>query len=735
MTQPERSTAQLLADELALLGRRDLSADGRAQVMARLKDAIDQGFTARSEEAAAAFMSIDFDDWPEQLSATLFNEVLADVARLPKGPLTENQDRLRRTHLAFLPSQSWSAMTVPAGDSYLIAIDQEVLSALYFLAKLMIVGWTVQFGNDDADAELHRVGGEIPAGVLIRLARCYFGSSQLYGSFILPTVIWNTQSQLKVAASVTFHAERFLLHHEAQHVTLGHLDPEAQAVAPTTLDVGVRQEIEADAGAVAATMARFVNHELDEEEQFEVQTALCGMRLLFEAQDLVERSHFLVRPPSHPSPQARYEVLKEVALRAWVPAEILKVADELTSTLTEICAECRASGPRPRHPESLRDVLQMYPQFPPDDNAAHWQVVDDIEETLRVLDLSIPQHLAELARGVGAPAFADQLQIIQLSVESQTREKYEEHLDDPDFMAVMDRFGDSEVTDPKARWRGMAELTFDSTWGARILPRVLGPAIKKTQEAVNNHCGLSFDQLASWIGSSVPKEAVLPGVALLRRILRDPDAETIIYTIATGDLTGMEHRLMIAADRDSPASFVPDWAYHPGPLGRRAHLLVNDLVPAAADLLQTWLLEADEAIWRFSADGGTAFSELYGRARAAASRGVEQGDEQGSDTVTAYLRMLALAKPRHARFCEATRQDRAAFRHMYDLLPALSILADAERVVQLALHLGTKVAERGWFHDLNRVAEFLEASPDRFHEAGAQVRALSAAEHQQGGIS
>jgi hypothetical protein len=70
---------------------------------------------------------------------------------------------------------------------------------------------------------------------------------------------------------------------------------------------------------------------------------------------------------------------------------------------------------------------------------------------------------------------------------------------------------------------------------------------------------------------------------------------------------------------------------------------------------------------------------------------------------------------------------------MYDLLPALSILANPERVVQLALHLGTKAAERGWFHEVKRVAEFLEASPDSFREAAAQVRALSDAEDQHGG--
>jgi hypothetical protein len=724
MTEPERSAAQILADEMTMLGDEDLPEDRRERVLTQVREAIEQGFTARAEEVVAAMLGVDHDNWPEQLSSSLFNEVLSDFERLPASLMTEDADRLRRTHLAFLPSRSWSAMTVPAGDSYLIAIDREVLSALYFLAKLMIVRWTVQVGAEDADAELHRAGAEIPTEVLTRLARCYFGSAQLHGSFQLPTVVWNTQSQLMVALSTTLHAERFLIHHEAQHITLGHLDPRSEAVRTSTMDASVAQEIEADAGAIVATMARFVNHELDDDEQFELLAALCGVRLLFEAQDLVERSHFLARPPTHPSPQARYQALRDIALKAWVPADTLQAADDLIGTLVEICEQCRTTKPRPRHQESLRDVLQRYPHFPSRDDAEHWQAMDEIEETLRRLDLSIPQHLAELSRGVGAPSFADQMRLVQLSVKTEVRDRYAEHFDEPEVIATVERFGD-DLTDPDKHWHIMAKLEFDAAWGARILPRVLLPAIKKARKAVGDRTGLSFDQLARWVRSCVPEDAVLPGVALLRRILLDPRAEKIIHAIRISDLGGMEHRVIRAADRGGPASFVPDWAYQPGPLARRSDLLTSDLVPAAADLLETWLLEADEALWRYPTDIGMALPELYARARTAAPTGIERGGETGSDIVTAYLRVVALTTPRHARLHEAMRHDKAAFELMQNVLGALSVLAGPERTRDLALHLATKAAERGWLTEVGRVADTLDAMSADFHPLAAELRALA----------
>lgn len=731
-TAPELSEAELLAGEFHQLDYREISSSQWERVQSAIREAIDKGFTGKSKAFMAPFTSQDYENSWLELASILFDEVLNDVERLPEGPLAVGLSRLKRTHLTFLPAESWSAMSLPVGDSYLIAIDQQIPMVLYFLAKIMVLNWTVRTGETHIKIERVIERDEIPNEVLTRLLRCYFGSGQIHGSFQFPTAILNTEGQLDFALRATLQAEKFMIHHEAQHITLQHWDADSEPVDPPLLNSTIRSEIEADAGAVVLTFSKFIDHELDDNDHSELVIILCGMRLLFEAQDLVERSYFQMRPPSHPSAQDRYDIIMESGLRAWLPADTLRVSDALTSMLAEICNLIRNFEPRPKPSASLRDVMHIYPCFSLSEDAARWATVDDVEETIRGFAGALPQHLAELTRKTDTPSFSDQRQSVQLSVELQVLQLYGDFASDPAFLAGLRQYEDTEDPDPNELRRYNAELFFDMTWGARILHRVLGPALKKIRKAADSGKGLTSDQLTSWVKSCVPPEAVFPGVAVLHRMLRDPVANVIIAGVAAQDLTGLEKQLMTDADTETSTSFVTAWAYISGPLAHHTRVLSEGLAPSATDLLSTWLLEADEAILRFSTDAGEALSKLYQRAKTAADSAIQQGNESGSDMTTAYLRMIVTVKPRHARLCEATLDDDPKpFQLMLDLLPIFKIISGPYRTLNMAMHLGTKAAERGWVGETNQVVEFLEQSPYLFPGAAAQLKSLMQKERPQ----
>ncbi|WP_315094084.1 hypothetical protein [uncultured Cellulomonas sp.] len=710
MHQDPRGPAKRLADAITLLAVESsyISPAQRDRSLAFVQEAISLGFTSTNAEFATALRGGGDGSWLVSLAASLLDDVTSDVAMLPPSTsLAANRANLARTLLTFVPSGKWSAMTVRTPGSFLIAIDDGIPATLYFLAKLMIVRWIVRQEGDDEDADLESAGREIPIEILARLARCYFGSGQVADSFVLPTPVWVTERQLDIALGATLHAERFMVHHEVQHILQGHLDADSPSPTDTSSRLQAEQEIEADAGATACTLARFIGHPLEENEQFELVKALCGIRLAFEAQGLVENTYFPARPISHPSPADRYQSIKQVALETWIPERLLTMADDLTGTLVEIADLCRSQEPYPRPKQPLRDALRQFPHFPDNDDSTHWEFVDEVEEIARVLRLSIPQHLAALDRSAGGNTFDAQDATTQRAVVTATSEAHASVFEDPGARATIRQFGDRDPSDLNRSLHHYARLRFDSTWGARLLPRLLRPALKSVRAAIGTGSGVSALQLTRWVQMSVPDEAVLPGVALLQRLLRDPQAEKIIARIAAEDLTGMEHELQIEADIGDHSSAVPEWVYRRGRLGRYAKNMTGDLVGSAADQLEQWLLEADEAVWFFSVDRGAAFRDLYSRASKVASNYTDDRTEVGSDTVTAYLRLEVLVRPRHARLCEVSGNAAAGFRQMCGMLPAMCILSGEEHVLRLARHIALAGIAGGWLDGVGDVIALL----------------------------
>ncbi|GAA4469717.1 hypothetical protein [Phytohabitans houttuyneae] len=522
MTEADISAARAFADQLSLLNLPDLTDEARAAVHAalqeRLKDRVARGFIA-DQQQAAELLTLEFEAMPQELASLLYRTVVEDH----RQSHPETREKLARTHLAVLPPRSWSAMTVPMASANLIAIDMAVADALYLLAKLMVVNLLV--GEPEQEEPPHEI---VPVPTLIRLAKVYFGAARMGGRFLLAASVNSSPSQAHLAARITHYAERLLVHHEFAHIDLDHLSPPgsvAEAAHTDTLSMSERQEVEADTAAASTMFAPYYGRTLDATDQFELLAMACGVRLLFETLDLVERSFYVVRPSSHPPSQARYLVLRDVLIAKVVPPQLLEAADGVTSSLVEIADACRSTEPQPRYVGSMREELAKYRSFAtlddPKRDGPRWAAVDHAEELLRRLDLHTEYHLTNLARVCGASIFAEQHLIVQMTVSRHEELRLRELLEDPKFAARLRRFGNHPDTNP-GFWRDAVAANYDAIQGALMVDETLGPVVHRLRAAAAKNRRVTFELLVAWVRDCVPEDALLSGIVLSQRILLDP---------------------------------------------------------------------------------------------------------------------------------------------------------------------------------------------------------------------
>lgn len=99
-----RAPAKRLADAITLLAAegRESSPAQRERSLALVQEAISLGFTTTNEEFAAVLEGGYDESWLVSLATSLLDDVISDVALLPRSTLvTVNSDRLAHTHLAF----------------------------------------------------------------------------------------------------------------------------------------------------------------------------------------------------------------------------------------------------------------------------------------------------------------------------------------------------------------------------------------------------------------------------------------------------------------------------------------------------------------------------------------------------------------------------------------------------------------------------------------------------------
>ncbi|MEU7823777.1 hypothetical protein [Catellatospora sp. NPDC049133] len=513
MTAEARAAAERLADELNKEGMPPPSEAELAAFRKKMREWVGQGVI--TEETLAAISNADIGAAATGLGPIIFEAVIHDYDRAEPSV----QALLARTHLAVLRWSSWSAMTVSAGDGYLIGIDASITHALYFLAKLMVINIARSPGDEPI---LSEPSGLVSPRTCIRLARVYFGAARLGDRFLLAAPIISTPFQAYLAGRIAHFAEVFLAHHEFAHILRGHLDRDRSGNGPTQRDAAT-QELEADVMAAVILFSRFSRQRLDSTGELDLLAAVCGLRLVFEASDLAEITYHTVRRSIHEPPAVRYQALREAIVEKSVHADVLRMADQMVEPLIEICDSVRSFAPYPRPATRLPEDLAAYSRFRLDpDDTSYWDYVEYVEEATRRINLPVLYHLKGLARGAGVPVFEDQDPLVKVLVTSYEMPRILEQLNDPLFLATLQEFGDDP--DDPAFWDDELASTFDAARGIEVFGERLLPVYDRAVTAVRTDRSVSFRHLALWAGEAVTGTAVLPAAALLQRLLREPQA-------------------------------------------------------------------------------------------------------------------------------------------------------------------------------------------------------------------
>jgi hypothetical protein len=206
-----------------------------------------------------------------------------------------------RLGLAVAHAERWTTQCIPAGDSYVIAIDTGLMGAFHRVARYLAFYWR---WNIDKPERVYPQTTLFKPYVIERIFRVYFSALRWNGYFMFTNLVNEPASGKHLGRVVKHIAIVFALLHEIAHAVDFTLRADRD---------GPRIDDESRADELAARM--IAQLALDEEfGPISPGLVAVGVRHYFQTLRAIEGAIYMIRPTTHPSAEQREGAALKVLL-------------------------------------------------------------------------------------------------------------------------------------------------------------------------------------------------------------------------------------------------------------------------------------------------------------------------------------------------------------------------------------------------------------------------------------
>jgi hypothetical protein len=301
----------LFMDELLNASTVD-DMDDRSAKIEMIQDIQSLGYLGRRTISDTAFNGAT-DRRSPRLDGHL--ELLKSIYPLSPFPQEETA-RVMATDVITSWSRTWGINVVrPGPNQYVIVCQLGTLNLPTLLCRAVFSQWKVNLPGDSPQASTEKED-QPPVETLTRLLRVALWSVRLTGVVDFPANVWLKNAEWTRADWMSSYCERFLLHHEAAHVALGHLDGDLGGSERDSLD----REIRADIRGLLTSGAAEDPLRIGAPDIWTRESAALfvgALAIVFTCVELVSRYFYAVQPRTHVPSATRMQALNGVLLSVW----------------------------------------------------------------------------------------------------------------------------------------------------------------------------------------------------------------------------------------------------------------------------------------------------------------------------------------------------------------------------------------------------------------------------------